>query len=169
LCPHPPRVLLLLSGLEVNGKRKPIATWGQRPCQSRGSGGLIPLAWQPAPAIAGAGRSLFLGRSAYNSCGSYFIPTGRGVASSGDPDQPAPRHGGTEAAAKAVTMGAVGAASSSLALTGDAHVLRTFLQTAVAATASLLLPRFLLTRGDSFWFLHMPSGEAWSVDDPVAW
>src|SRR5262249_875777 len=35
---------------------------------------------------------------------SCFIPTGRGVASSGDPDQPAPRHGGTEAAATAVTM-----------------------------------------------------------------
>jgi hypothetical protein len=46
---------------------------------------------------------------------------------------------------------------------------RTFLQTAVAAATSLLLPRFLLTRGNSFWFLHLPSGEAWAVDDPVAW
>jgi hypothetical protein len=46
---------------------------------------------------------------------------------------------------------------------------RTFLQTALAAAASLFLPRFLLTRGNSFWFLHVPSGEAWSVDDPVAW
>jgi hypothetical protein len=46
---------------------------------------------------------------------------------------------------------------------------RTFLQTALAAAASLLLPRFLLTRGNSIWFLHTSSGEAWAVDDPVAW
>jgi hypothetical protein len=47
-----------------------------------------------------------------NSGGFCFISTGRGVASSCDPDQPAPLHGGKEAAAKAVTMEAVGAASS---------------------------------------------------------
>src|SRR5262245_49343721 len=54
---------------------------------------------------------------------AYFIPTGRGVASSGDPDQPAPRYGGTEAAAiRLRRWRRFGAASSSLALTGDAHV-----------------------------------------------
>jgi hypothetical protein len=46
---------------------------------------------------------------------------------------------------------------------------RTFLQTTLAAAASLFLPRFLLSRGNSFWFLHAPTGEAWAVDDPVAW
>jgi len=46
---------------------------------------------------------------------------------------------------------------------------RTFLKTALAAAASLFLPRFLPTRGNSFWFLHTPTGEAWAVDDPVAW
>jgi hypothetical protein len=48
---------------------------------------------------------------------------------------------------------------------------RTFLQTAVAAAASLFLPRFLLARGNprSFWFLHAATGESWAVDDPVAW
>jgi hypothetical protein len=46
---------------------------------------------------------------------------------------------------------------------------RTFLQTALAAAASLLLPRFLLARGNSFWFLHAATGESWAVDDPVAW
>jgi hypothetical protein len=46
---------------------------------------------------------------------------------------------------------------------------RTFLQTALAAAASLFLPRFLLTRGNSFWFLHTSTGECWAVDDPVAW
>src|SRR5262245_3936878 len=30
LCPHPPRVLLLLSGLEVNRKRKRIEIWGAK-------------------------------------------------------------------------------------------------------------------------------------------
>jgi hypothetical protein len=64
----------------------------------------------------GAGRSAFVDLGAYNGCGSFFIKTGRGVASSYNPDQPAPRHGGKEAAAKAVTMEAVGAASSSLVL-----------------------------------------------------
>ena len=46
---------------------------------------------------------------------------------------------------------------------------RTFLQTAVAAAASLLLPRILLSKRNprSFWFLHTPTGESWSVDDPV--
>jgi hypothetical protein len=48
---------------------------------------------------------------------------------------------------------------------------RTFLQTAVAAAASLFLPRFLLAGGNprSFWFLHSPTGESWPVDDPVTW
>src|SRR5690349_7040195 len=48
---------------------------------------------------------------------------------------------------------------------------RTFLQTALAAAASLFLPRFLLPekRPRPFWFLHTASGEAWAVDDPVAW
>src|SRR5579871_3936473 len=48
---------------------------------------------------------------------------------------------------------------------------RTFLQTALAAAASVFLPKFLLTekRPRSFWFLHTGSGEAWAVDDPVAW
>jgi hypothetical protein len=46
---------------------------------------------------------------------------------------------------------------------------RTFLQAAVAAATSLFLPRFLLTRGNSFWFLHTATEEAWAVADPVAW
>jgi hypothetical protein len=48
---------------------------------------------------------------------------------------------------------------------------RTFLQTTVAAAASLFLPRALLAGRDrrSFWFLHTPTGRAWPVDDPVAW
>lgn len=48
---------------------------------------------------------------------------------------------------------------------------RTFLQTAVAAVASLFLPRFLLARPNprSFWFLHTPTGESCAVDNPVAW
>ena len=48
---------------------------------------------------------------------------------------------------------------------------RTFLQTALAAAASLLLPSGLLARRNSrpFWFLHTPTGESWAVDDPVAW
>ncbi len=48
---------------------------------------------------------------------------------------------------------------------------RTFLQTALAAAASLFLPGFLLARRNpsSFWFLHTPTGDSWAVDDPVAW
>ena len=48
---------------------------------------------------------------------------------------------------------------------------RTFLQTAVAAAASFLLPRGVRAGGNSrsFWFLHTPTGESWAVDDPVAW
>lgn len=48
---------------------------------------------------------------------------------------------------------------------------RTFLQTALAAAASLCLPRFLLARRSPrpFWFLHTPTGESWAVDDPVTW
>src|SRR5439155_20540300 len=48
---------------------------------------------------------------------------------------------------------------------------RTFLQTAAAAVASLFLPRGVRAekRAGSFWFLHAATGEAWAVDDPVAW
>ncbi len=48
---------------------------------------------------------------------------------------------------------------------------RTFLQTALAAAASLFLPRFLLARRSprSSWFLHTPTGDSWPVDDPVTW
>ncbi len=48
---------------------------------------------------------------------------------------------------------------------------RTFLQTALAAAASLFVPRFLLAGRNprSFWFLHTPTGDAWAVDDPVTW
>jgi len=48
---------------------------------------------------------------------------------------------------------------------------RTFLQTALAAAASLFLPRAVCAekRAGSFWFLHAATGEAWAVDDPVAW
>src|SRR6516165_7718488 len=48
---------------------------------------------------------------------------------------------------------------------------RTFLQTALAAAASLFLPRALLAGRNrrSFWFLHTPTGECWPVDGPVAW
>ena len=48
---------------------------------------------------------------------------------------------------------------------------RMFLQTAVAAAASLLLPGGVRAGGTSgsFWFLHAPTGESWAVDDPVAW
>jgi hypothetical protein len=48
---------------------------------------------------------------------------------------------------------------------------RTFLQTTLAAAASLFLPRFLFARSNpsSFWFLNTPTGESWPVDDPVAW
>ena len=48
---------------------------------------------------------------------------------------------------------------------------RTFLQTTLGAAASLFLPGFLFARRNrrSFRFLHAATGEAWSVDDPVAW
>ena len=48
---------------------------------------------------------------------------------------------------------------------------RTFLQTAVAAAASLFLPRGVRaeSRSKFFWFLHSPTGKSWPVDDPVAW
>jgi hypothetical protein len=46
---------------------------------------------------------------------------------------------------------------------------RTFLQATLAAAASRFRPRALLTRGTVYWFLHPPSGDAWPVDDPVAW
>ena len=45
---------------------------------------------------------------------------------------------------------------------------RTFLQTAVAAAASLLLPGGVRAGGTS-WFLHVPTGDSWPVIDPVAW
>jgi hypothetical protein len=48
---------------------------------------------------------------------------------------------------------------------------RTFLQTALATSAALFLPKFLLARRNprSYWFLQTPTGEAWAVADPVAW
>jgi hypothetical protein len=48
---------------------------------------------------------------------------------------------------------------------------RTFLQTAVAAVASLFLPRGVRAEksSGSIWFLHATTGESWPVDDPVAW
>src|SRR5215469_9622880 len=47
---------------------------------------------------------------------------------------------------------------------------RTFLQTAVAAAASFLLPRRLRAEGSPrFWFLHTETGASWRVDDPVTW
>src|SRR4051812_37178704 len=48
---------------------------------------------------------------------------------------------------------------------------RTFLQTTLAAAASLFLPRFLFAKAKpgSFWFLHVGTGESWPVDDPIAW
>ena len=48
---------------------------------------------------------------------------------------------------------------------------RTFLQTALAAAASLFLPKALLSGRNrcSFWFLHAPTWETWAVDVPVAW
>ena len=48
---------------------------------------------------------------------------------------------------------------------------RTFLQTVAAVVASLFLPRGVRVekRAGSFWFLHAATGEAWAVDDPVAW
>ena len=48
---------------------------------------------------------------------------------------------------------------------------RTFLQTAVAAATSLLLQRGVRAerRSKSFWFLNTATGQAWAVDDPVAW
>jgi hypothetical protein len=47
---------------------------------------------------------------------------------------------------------------------------RTFLQTAVGAIASFLLPRSLRAEGrPGFWFLHTETGASWPVDDPVAW
>jgi hypothetical protein len=48
---------------------------------------------------------------------------------------------------------------------------RTFLQTAVAAAASLFLPRGVGAEksSGSFWFLHAPTGQAWPAADPVTW
>jgi hypothetical protein len=47
---------------------------------------------------------------------------------------------------------------------------RTFLQTAVAAAASLFPPGGVRAGGTSgFWSLHTPTGESWAVGDPVAW
>jgi hypothetical protein len=47
---------------------------------------------------------------------------------------------------------------------------RTFLQTAVGAMASFLLPRSLRAEGrPGFWFLHTETGASWPVDDPVDW
>lgn len=48
---------------------------------------------------------------------------------------------------------------------------RTFLKTMLVAAASLILPKIRADGGNpkSFWFLHKPSGQAWTVDEPVAW
>lgn len=48
---------------------------------------------------------------------------------------------------------------------------RTFLQTAVAAIVSFLLPRGLRTGENprSFWFLRTVTGESWEATDPIQW
>jgi hypothetical protein len=48
---------------------------------------------------------------------------------------------------------------------------RTFLQTAVAAAASLFLPRGVRAekRSGSFWFIQAGTGESWPAADPVTW
>lgn len=45
---------------------------------------------------------------------------------------------------------------------------REFLKTVLVAAASLILP--LRIRGANLcWFLHTPSGQSWTVDEPVSW
>ena len=53
----------------------------------------------------------------------------------------------------------------------DQPTRRNFLQTTVVTAASLLMPRVLAWKQNSrsFWFLHLPTGDSWSVDDPVSW
>jgi len=48
---------------------------------------------------------------------------------------------------------------------------RAFLQTAAAATASLILPKTLAAQESppTFWFLHSDTLESWPVADPVGW
>ena len=48
---------------------------------------------------------------------------------------------------------------------------RTFLKTMLTAAASLLLPKIQAAgeNAKSFWFLHKPSGQFWTVEEPVAW
>jgi hypothetical protein len=47
---------------------------------------------------------------------------------------------------------------------------RTFLQTVLAAVASLFLPRGVRAGGrPGFWFLHTETGASWPVTDPVTW
>lgn len=44
---------------------------------------------------------------------------------------------------------------------------REFLQTSIAVAASIAVP--IPTLQESNWFLHVPTGLSWRVDDPVAW
>jgi hypothetical protein len=48
---------------------------------------------------------------------------------------------------------------------------RDFLQSAVAALASFILPLGLRASGNkpSFWFIHSDTGDSWPVADPVQW
>ena len=48
---------------------------------------------------------------------------------------------------------------------------RDFLQSAVAALASFILPLGLRASGNkpSFWFIHTDTGDSWLVADPVQW
>jgi hypothetical protein len=85
-------------------------------------------------------------------------------------------HGGNEAAAKkAVTMDAVWCRLHFFGTEPEISMSfpsrRSFLQIAFSAIASFFLPRVLFAGGKSrsFWFLHIPTGETWAVDDPLAW
>ncbi len=48
---------------------------------------------------------------------------------------------------------------------------RGFLKTGLGIFTSLILPKSLRSgeKPTSFWFLHTPTGESWSVVDPVSW
>ena len=110
--------------------------------------------------------------------GNYFIKMGRGVASPDDA-RPTDRkwHGGIEATAKAVTMGAVWCRFQSWAPNPTENHMsnqtrRDFLQTVLVAAASLILPTRIWAAGGNFksyWLLHVPSGQSWSISDPASW
>jgi hypothetical protein len=53
----------------------------------------------------------------------------------------------------------------------DQPTRRNFLQNTIITAASLLLPRMLARKvnPNSFWFLHLPTGDSWGVDDPISW